>query len=172
MNSARGRALIGTWKGVWHEVRRDEEGWKIGATHGGESDGIYSMAELRGLSLVFVVGTGPTRLWIYDLEGERAWPLEAPGLDLYWAVPVGTDRVLVVGRDTVASYRFERQDRAIEYAVSVGLNTDLGAQYVVSPISGSSLVASGNGRGELLLVDPGELPDAVLLHRRLEPSSR
>jgi WD40 repeat protein len=153
IDSRRGLALVGTWQASWLELKRQGGAWALTRTEKLASSGVYCVAAQPEVGALLMVGVRPASLWAYDLQREAAWELPLPGQDLQWATPVGRDRLVVVGQNLVASYRFQRQADVLSWELSIGLSSDLGSASTATALPGSERIAAGTGDGRLLLID-------------------
>jgi WD40 repeat protein len=161
VDSARKMALVGTWGHAWLDLREDG-GWHVEQRVETTSPSVYCVVELEALEAVLLLGAMPTNVWLYDLQSMTFSRLHDLDSRFGWAVPLGRDRIIVFGENGVASYRFARTSRGIEYELSVGLNTDLGMSWIGATAKGGERAVIGTDDGRLLFVDPEDIPEAVL----------
>lgn len=166
------RILAGTWKGSLLDLVEKDGAWTA-REHRVPSQSVYRLAAVPRLGLVVAAGIEPSSLHVFDLASGTLRPLDAAGLEIFWAVPVpGRDEVVVVGLDGVSRYSFAARlpdadgRRTLRVRAWSGRQTGLGIQ-TATLLPGGALWA-GTAKGELLRFDPRVLDGPPILARSLE----
>ena len=166
------RLLAGSWNGSLLDLAFREGRWVLRELPV-PSRAVYRLAAVPRLGLVVATGIHPASLHVFDLPSGTLHPLDAAGLDVFWAVPVPSrDEVLVVGLNGVSRYAFSARlpdasgRRTLSYRIWSGRQTGAGLQTATLLPDGS--LWAGTTRGELVRFESRRLGGAPLAERSVE----
>jgi serine/threonine protein kinase len=151
-------ALVGTWNDRLIALDRVDGRWRTRSmpidSHGG-----YRLVEVPTAHIVVVLGTEPTRLYVWDLDERRL--LRVPDLDdaLFG---LAADRegqgVYAAGRGVILHCVFERAPAGLRVRVSAARRSELREIGAIDLDPATGLLWMGNSAGGLYAIDTAKLP--------------
>ncbi|CAM2063909.1 Non-specific serine/threonine protein kinase [Sulfidibacter corallicola] len=167
VDEARGLAIAGDLAGSWSVLKKRDSGWTKIRTEATDAKAVRRILPLEDVGLVLIFGVDPNDIWAYDPERDRSWQLQQVADHLVNGVAVHGRQAILVGRDTLVRYRFQRVDGELRYEISMALSTALGdaTAAVWLPLHRSIAVSSANGT--LSFIELDALERAPLFEGRL-----
>jgi eukaryotic-like serine/threonine-protein kinase len=155
-------ALVGTWNQRLIRLQRNAQGWQAQAMAVGSKAG-YRLLECAAVDAVALLGTEPTRLWLWDRRQQRLVDLPELGLELYALAPgSGPDRLMAAGSGALVEYQLQRSsDGMLSANWRVLLQSRLGTVGAadVDPVGRRWWL--GNQLGEVRALGFDQLPASV-----------
>jgi len=147
------RMLVGTWNNRFLRLDREESGWGVRQAIDLPSMGGYALCDLGEAGAVLLVGANPPGAYVYDLEDERLYRIEDLGREPYWCQTTAPATAVAMGANALVRYAFRRDGGGLAYEARCAMRTDLKVLMISAKVPGGGLMAAGNARGEVVLID-------------------
>lgn len=165
------RVLVGTWDHALLDLSRAGGRW-TGRRLVTEARAVYRLAGLPKLGLVAGVGIWPHEVFIFDLATGSRRPLEAAGLEAFWAVAEpGAGAFVAVGNGGASRYVLARGGGGAVTASLVSRRQSGLALLTAAPLPDGRLWAGAND-GAVLAFPRGALLGAPLAVERIDFSGK
>jgi len=151
-------ALVGTWNDRLIALDRVDGRWRA-RTIPIDSHGGYRLVEVPTAHAVVVLGTEPTRLYVWDLDDRRL--LRVPDLDdalFGLAADREGNGVYAAGRGVVLHCVFERAAAGLRMRFAAARRSELREIGAIDLDPATGLLWMGNSAGGLYAIDTAKLP--------------
>lgn len=151
-------AVVGTWNNRLIALDRIDGKWRA-KTMPIDSHGGYHLVEVPTAHAVVVLGTEPTRLYVWDLDERRL--LRVPDLaDVLFGLAADREGagVYAAGRGVVLHGVFERTPAGLRVRIAAARRSELREISAIDLDPTTGLLWMGNSAGALYAIDTATLP--------------
>ncbi len=146
---------VGTWDYRFLFFEKKNSNWEMMENYNIKTRAIYSMSYLPSHRVLFLCGVEPFNLYLYFIDEKKLFDIGFENSGIYWIDLFDESSIIAAGNNYVYLISIERKN--MEISVKKLINTDLKICLVSKYIKERNLLAIGNEKGEIILINLNEL---------------